>query len=222
MKRMQRAAIASSAASFVATLVAQELQSGPLARELTTLMTRQRLGAIAAKDPESPDRFVAALAFPDVQLLVVSARYAAPLVLEDQIGKRQYNDVYAALQRSSVPESKVFFQDLKADGLHAKSDGGVDVMYEHVVHQTIVDGNPAKQKLTAAAYAEKLADADARYSRLLSLLIAEVKSHSVVPADRPASAMIALIARAVGIQTTLHPLAARAGLGAGDRYRTAS
>lgn len=177
MKRLQPALIALSAATLtLGTLSAQESRSGPLARELTTLMTSHKLGAIAAKDPGAPDRFVAALAFPDVQLLVVSARYSMPQVLDEQLGKRQYDDVYAALQQSSFPESKVFFQDLKADGLHPTADGGVDVMYEQVVHQTIFDGNPSKQKLTSAAYAAKLNAADALYSRLLTLLIAEIKA----------------------------------------------
>jgi hypothetical protein len=175
MKRIQRAVIAVSAAMLTAgTLSAQESRSGALARELTTLMSSHKLGAIAAKDPDTPDRFVAALAFPDVQLLVVSARYSVPQVLDEQLAKRQYADVYAALQQSSFPESKVFFHDLKADGLHATADGGVDVMYEQVIHQTIFDGNPAKQNLTRAAYAEKLNAADALYSRLLTLLIAEI------------------------------------------------
>jgi hypothetical protein len=176
MKRIQRAGIALSAMLLTSgTLSAQEFRSGPLASELTQLMKSRKLGAIAAKDPDTPDRFVAALAFPDVQLLVVAARYSVPQVLDEQLGKRRYDDVYAALQQSSFPESKVFFQDLKADGLHATADAGVDVMYDQVVHQTMFDGNPAKQNLTGAAYAEKLRAADALYSRLLTLLIAEIK-----------------------------------------------
>ena len=63
----------------------------------------------------------------------------------------------------------------------SKPGAAVDVMYERVVNQTIFDGNPAKQKLSQAAYAEKFAAADANYSRLLDLLIAELKT---APATR--------------------------------------
>jgi hypothetical protein len=177
MRNIHRAAIAAAAALIVTTAAAAEFRSGALARELTTLMSAQKLAAIAAKDPDAPDRYVAALAFPQAQLLVVAARYSVPQVLDAHIAQRKYDEVYAALQQSSFPESKVFFQDLKADGLHPTADGGVDVMYEQVVHQTIFDGNPGKQKLSNAAYAEKVAAADALYSRLLTLLIAQVKAN---------------------------------------------
>ena len=57
-----------------ANLSAQDSQTGERARKLVRLMASQKLGAVAARDPDSPDRFVAALVFPKVQLLVVSAQ----------------------------------------------------------------------------------------------------------------------------------------------------
>jgi hypothetical protein len=177
MKPMSRAPAALLFAMFLpATL--SDSQSGPLARELTGLMISHQLGAVAARDSDTPDRFVAALLFPDVQLLVVSARYAAPALLQEQLARKEYQEIYAALQQAAIADSKVFFQDLKADGLHAKPEGAVHVLYEHVVHQTMFDGNPAKQMLTDAAYAEKFAAADALYSRLLALLIGELNGTS--------------------------------------------
>jgi hypothetical protein len=52
---------------------AQERQSPALVGNLASLMAARQLDAVAAQDPESPDRFVAALLMPDVQLLIVSS-----------------------------------------------------------------------------------------------------------------------------------------------------
>ena len=124
-------------------VAAQESHSDRLARQLAGLMASQKLPAVAAKDPDSPDRFVAALIFPEVELLVVSARYAAPPALQELLAKKQYDEVYATLQQAGIPDSKVLFQDLKADGLHAKPGADVDIMYQRVVDQTVFDGIPA-------------------------------------------------------------------------------
>lgn len=176
MKQISCVAVAMFLATLAPTrLSAQDSHSGPLARELTQLMASQKLGAVAARDPDTSDRFVAALMFPEVQLLVVTARYAAPSVLQERLAKKEYADIYATLQQAPIQDSKVFFQDLKADGLHAKPGAAVDVMYQRVVEQSIFDGNPAKQKVSEAAYAEKFAAADVVYSRLLTLLIGELK-----------------------------------------------
>ena len=162
-------------------VAAQQTQSASAAAELSALMNAKKADVVAAVDPGEADRFVAAMVFPGVQLLVMSARYDAPAVLRDQIAKRQYADVYAALQQSSIQDSRIFFQDLKADGLHLKPGAGVDVMYERVVNQTIFDGNPTKQKMSEAAYAEKFKAADTAYSHMLTLLVQQVRASSVTP-----------------------------------------
>jgi len=145
---------------------ARDSQSAPLARHLAAVLTARHLDAIAASDPGAPDRFVGALFFPDVQLLVVAGRYAAPDALRAQIAAHQYKDVYLALTSGSAPDTRLFFQDLKADGLHAAADGGVDVMYEHVDKQNVFDGKADRARFDAA---------DAEYSRLLSLLLNEAE-----------------------------------------------
>jgi hypothetical protein len=160
---------------LVAALSAQHAQSEPLARELTGMMVDQKLGAVAIKDPDTPDRFVAALVFPDIQLLVVSARYPVPSILEDELARKQYQDVYAALQQTPLQETKIYFQDLKADGLHAKSDASVDAVVEGRTDETVFDGHPGKKKLSEAAYMEKFAASDALYARLLTLLVESMK-----------------------------------------------
>src|SRR5438128_1500149 len=108
--RLGLAALGTTLTLATATLgYAQRVDSPDLARQLTALAAAQHLDAIAAPDPAAPDRFVAALIFPGSQLLVVSARYPAPALLIQQIGARNYRDVYLAVQQSGLREGKVFF-----------------------------------------------------------------------------------------------------------------
>ena len=160
----------------VATLLPTTLsepKSGPLARELADLMTTRHIDAVAAKDPETPDRFVAAQLFPGVGLFVVAARYSAPR-LQEQLGRKEYKDIYDTLQQASSMDGKVFFEDLQADGLHTKPDTSVDILYEGAKTQTIFDGNPSQHKMSEAAYVEKFTASDTLYCGLLSLLIREL------------------------------------------------
>jgi hypothetical protein len=161
---------------LLATFVAQPARSTARAQELTRLLTQRGLDAVATVDPEAPDRFVAALAFPKVQLLVVSAKYPAPELMQQQIAAKEYREAYMALQQSGAADGKVFLQDLGADGLGGVEGDGVDVLYENVVNQLVFDGMPEKHKLTKLAYEQKFADVDTLYSRLLMLLINELKS----------------------------------------------
>jgi hypothetical protein len=169
MIRIACSLLVAAYAVFAAAQTADS-RSGPLARRLADVLTRGHLEAIAAVDPSVPDRFVAALLFPDVQLLVVAGRYPAADALRAQLAARQYKDVYLELTGGSARDSRIFFQDLKADGLHPDSGGDVDVMYEHVDKQTILDGKPDKARFNAA---------DQEYARLLTLLVNEASN--VVP-----------------------------------------
>jgi hypothetical protein len=157
-------------------LGAQDSLSASAAHDLSELLTTRKLDAVATKDPEESDRFIAALFFPKSQLLVITARYTAPSLLEEKLVKGQYRDVYGDLHGASVQESKVFFQDIGADGLHAEGDHAVDVLYERGLVQTMFDGR--KHGQAEKTYVEKLRSADAQYSRLLSLLIEELKKAS--------------------------------------------
>ncbi len=58
-------------------VAAADSASAPLAAQLTAAMTSHKLDAIAARDPQAPDRYIAALVFPGSQLLVVAAPYPA-------------------------------------------------------------------------------------------------------------------------------------------------
>ena len=148
--------------------------SGSAARagDLVSLMQKKSLQAFAAPLPGQPDQFAAAMAFPEVQLLVVTARYPAPALLTAQLARQRYNDVYSELQSGTSKDTRIFFQDLGADGLGGQ--GGVDVMYERGV-QTLFDGDWKRARLSKEAYETRLAAADKRYSDVLDALIEALK-----------------------------------------------
>jgi hypothetical protein len=146
MKNMMYSLLVSAFVAAPATLGAADLRSPALAKQLVTLMTERGLETVAAGDPDSPDRFVAAMAFPGVQLLVVAARYPAPAVVQGQLAAKQFADVYAELQAAPIKESK------------------------------LLDGDWKKARLSKTAYDEKVSTADRQYSRLLEILIAGLKS----------------------------------------------
>ena len=96
------------------TVYAQE--SPALARELAEVLSSAQLDSIAAKDTESDNQFVAALAFPG-QLLVVWAQYEVPMYVEEKIANGDYREVYLDLNGASLPNTKVLITDVGADGL---------------------------------------------------------------------------------------------------------
>jgi hypothetical protein len=159
----------------MAVSAAAQQQAGTSAatvKELSALLASHNQTAIAARDPES-GAFVAALLYPGVQLLVVSARPAAPAAVEAQLAAKNFQDVYAALQDNATRAGRLFVQDLGADGLN--DDGNsVDVVYEEG-RQTLFDGNPRSHKLSEKAYREAFTSADTRYAHMLSVLLAEAK-----------------------------------------------
>ena len=107
--------------SFAAAASAQDPKSAALAKQLSAALDAGQLDSIAAKDPSNPDTFIGALYFKGVQLLLVSAKYSAPSLLEDKLGKKDYRNVYIDLNSASVPDSKVFIEDLGADGLQRQA-----------------------------------------------------------------------------------------------------
>jgi hypothetical protein len=144
--------------------------SPELARKLMSVMTERELQSFAARDPAAPDRFVAAMAFPGVQLLVVAARHRIPALVESQLARNQFGEVYAELQSAAIVESKLFFQDMGGDGLGGNIEI-VDVMYEQGTKQTLFDGDWKRMKLSKEDYEKKLSEADERYTQLLAILV---------------------------------------------------
>jgi hypothetical protein len=158
-----------------------ESRSAALAAQLSLVMVQQKLEAIAAKDPSADDRFVAALLFPGVQLLVTAGAYPVPSLLHQQIDQRLFREVYYALQGAPNHDTRVFFHDMGADGLRGERGAAVDILYERVTQQTVFDGNWAKHGMTEQTYVEKLAKADAEYSRLLALLLERIRPAHATP-----------------------------------------
>lgn len=132
-------------------------QSAALAEELAQLLNGAQLDAIAAKDSEGTDRYVAALAFPG-QLIVVSARYEVPMYIEAKISNGEYREAYLDLNGASIPDTKVLITDVGADGLMSGDDTAD--MVDTGSGPALFDGD---------------ADAEMQYVRMLNALIAEAR-----------------------------------------------
>jgi hypothetical protein len=181
MKLLTRAVICSLVlVSLVPALAsAQESKSSALAKQLAAALDAGKLDSIAAKDPSSPDLFVAALYFPGAQLLVIAGKYAVPQLLSERVGRKEYRDVYLDLNGASAADSKVFIEDPGADGIRAKREenqafdqceiGGKRMMF---------NGDWKAQKLSEDDYMKAYSAADDRYSQILSALLAQAKKTS--------------------------------------------
>ena len=158
---------------------AQEAKSPVLAKELAAALDAAKLTSLAAKDPSQPDRYVAALYFPGTQLLVVSARYSAPLLLNDKLANKDYREIYIDLNSASIAESKVFVEDPGADGLKAKRvEGQPFDTSEAGGKRTAFNGDWKGQKVSEEEYLKAFSEADEQYGRMLTVLIAALKNAS--------------------------------------------
>ena len=141
-------------------------------RDLISALNEAGLDSIATIDPTEPGAFVAALHIKGGQLLVVRARHPSVDALSARLAARQFRDVYIDLQATPTPLGKLFVMDSGADGLPSDSDqpSDVDVVYQDGTRQFMFNGARA-QKLSDDDYRQRLQDADAKYTRLLNLLI---------------------------------------------------
>lgn len=180
MREAPRAFLAAVLAlGMSAAAAAQESLSQPVAKQLAAALGAGKLDSIAAKDPDSTGVYVAALYFPGMQLLVVSARYTVPVLLDEKIGKKEYRDVYIDLNSASVPESKVFIEDLGADGLQAeRAENQPFDTYDAGGKHIAFDGDWKRQKLTKDEYMKAFAAADERYRHILQTLLTQLKQTS--------------------------------------------
>jgi hypothetical protein len=163
---------------FTAPLPAQESKSAPLAKQLAAAMDAGKLDSVAAKDATAADVFVAALYFPG-QLLVVSGKYSAPQLLVDRLGKKEYREVYMDLNGAAATDTKVFIQDPGADGLKVKREENqpFDIV-EIGGKQTMFNSDWKGQKLSEQEYQKTFGDADERYAKILTALLAQLKKTS--------------------------------------------
>ena len=179
--KLSRAAGVAALSSFVAipTLAAagpQESKSAPLARQLAQLLDAAKIETIGAADPAT-GAFVAALYIPGTQLLVVAGQFDAPAIGTERIKQKQYKDLYMDLHGAAKVGTRVFAQDVSADGLSFKSDENAVDSWEKA-NKTIIFEGWRKAKMTEEDYLKAFAEADEYYARILSLLVAQVKPKS--------------------------------------------
>ena len=156
--------------------LAQDSKSAAGAKELAQLLSTKKLDAIAVRDPNAADTFIAALAFPG-QIILVSAKYAAPPLLNEKLARSEYRDVYIELNSASVAESRYFVTDLGADGLRAKKVKREDPFDTRDVggKPFNFDGSWREDKISEADYMKIFAETDEQYARMVSVLLGEAK-----------------------------------------------
>jgi hypothetical protein len=163
--------------------------SADKAKELVTLMAAQKLESFAAKDGEDTLRFVAVLVVPNVQLLMVSCKYTRDNDIEYALYHKQYQNAYQDLRSGVFGSDRFIVDDAQMNGLVALP--GKNPQYDAVTidaAKVVFDGmfgdgkgRNAKKPLTDV-YMKSFADADARYARLLDILIAQLKAGKVLAA----------------------------------------
>lgn len=148
-------------------------------KELATLLQGKESGGarfVAAEDPKDTSRFVAAMLLPDLQLMLVSASYKAPVLLRERVLTKKYQDAYQDLQAASVAEGKLVIEDLLANGLAVKPAKNQAPDAATIKGKTITfDGQWRKAKVSEAEYTSAFTTAEQEYTRLLGLLIAQAK-----------------------------------------------
>ena len=159
-------------AGAVSSLAAHEPTSRDAAGALISAMTARQLDAVATPDPSEPGRFIAALHIKGSQLLVISARYSAPALLDAAIAAGKFRDVYVDLNAGGERDARFFVIDLGADGLRDDSKPGqpFDMTWRDAVTQTTYNGEWNTQHLTQAEYRRRFTADETQYLRLLDLL----------------------------------------------------
>jgi hypothetical protein len=145
------------------------------AKELVQLLDSAKTDSVAAPLPDSPDTFVAAMFIPG-EILVISAKYSAPSLLNDRIDKKDFREVYIDLNSAGTVNTKVFIQDLVADGLVLRpGDDDPHDIYEGPTTKIEFTGDWKKLKMSEEDYRKTFAQVDAEYAKYLSVLIAQLK-----------------------------------------------
>ena len=172
MKTLVLATVLAFAASASAGSLDErrKMQSQDAVKQLAAAMAERQIQAVAAKDPADPTRYVAAMLYPGVQLLLITARTDATAYMDAQLAAQEYTNVYTALHQG-VPESKLFVQDMGCDGLRGTDGQTVDVVYERGVDQRILNGDAKAAGVSRGEYAQLVNSLDERYTKLVSLLL---------------------------------------------------
>lgn len=181
-RRVAAALLAAGIAQGAVPVAAQPAAADTAAsvKELSTLLASAgAAGAprfIAAEIPGDASRFVAAMLLPDLQLLLVSAAYKAPVLLRERVLTRKYQEAYQDLQAASIPEGKVIIEDLLANGIAIKPPKNQTPDAATIDGRTYTfDGQWRKAKLKEEEYTGAFTKAEQEYGKLLALLIAQAK-----------------------------------------------
>ena len=178
LRRVTIPTIASFLLLLPVVAAAQESKTVSLANELTKLLDEKKLDSIAAK-LGAADQFVGALYFPGSQLLVVSARYAVPPRMEQQLTAKAYRDVYIDLNSASIPESKIFISDLGANGLQPRRQDNQPFDTADLGGKSFsFDGDWDRARISEADYNKAFQTSEQEYLKMLEALVAELKKTS--------------------------------------------
>lgn len=170
--------VAVTTVSGPAVAAGQSPSSREAAEALTRVLDQRKLDAIAARDPQHPDRFVAALYYPGTQLLVVSGTYGAPAALDQKIASGQYKDVYADIGSTRPADGRYFVMDLGGNGLRDSRERNepFDIVYRNGRDQISYNGDWKQQKISESEYRKRFANDEAEYARALAALTTSLTS----------------------------------------------
>ena len=111
------------------------------------------------------------------QLLVVTAQYDPAVLMDGRLAKKDYREAYTDLNSASKAGTRVFFEDLLANGLLPTREEGDALRHVHRRRWQAVkfDGDPKAAKMSDEEYAKAFAAADALYLKAVQALLAEAK-----------------------------------------------
>jgi hypothetical protein len=157
-------------------------KSAALAKELAQQLDQAKLEHIAARDPEDPTRFVAAMYFPGLQLITVAGKYGAPVLLNEKLLNHNYKDAYIDLSSASDRATRVTVNDLRADGLPTSKvkDAPPDSIDQGST-DFVFDFDWKKAKLSQDEYNKKVVEGDELYAKMLTILLSEIKKVAPAP-----------------------------------------
>jgi hypothetical protein len=177
--------ISSLAIGVMLVTAAGAAQSSPdLAAELVRLMNERKVTALSARDPADEERFIAAM-LAGSQLLVIRARYSAPVLLRERILKSEHQQVYGDLHSAGDKQGRVFVIDSGADGLKLARDSS-DVSWRDAETQMIFNLDWKGQKLKEADYRRRFDEDDKTYAEMLSTLVSALKAAGTASASHQA------------------------------------
>lgn len=150
-------------------------------KELIALLEKHvdsSMAFVAAKLPDRPAHYVGALYLQSVpQLLVVVAQYDPAQLMDERLAKRDYREAYTDLNSASKVGTRVFYEDLKADGLISRREGGdpFDMLTAADGKRIQFDSDWKKQKMSEEEYDAAFVAADLAYAKAIQALLTEAK-----------------------------------------------